>query len=50
MAEVKPEIGQLESHQNNAANDIEKRLEPVESNVDVQKPGIVNEVGSSRLL
>ncbi|PMD49701.1 MFS general substrate transporter [Hyaloscypha bicolor E] len=43
MAEVKPEIGQLESHQNNAANDIEKRLEPVESNVDVQKPGIVNE-------
>jgi hypothetical protein len=49
MAEVKPEIDQLESRQN-AANDIEKRLEPVESNVDVQKPGIVNEVGSSRLL
>jgi hypothetical protein len=50
MAEVKPEIDQLESQQNNAANDIEKRLEPVESNVDIQKPGIVNEVRSSRLL
>jgi hypothetical protein len=44
MANVKPEIDQLELQQNDAVNDIEKRLEPVESNVDVLKPGIVNEV------
>ncbi len=45
MANVKPEINQLELQQNDASNDIEKRLETVESNVDVQKPiGMVNEV------
>ncbi len=45
MVDFKPEINQLESEQNDSANDIEKRLEPVESNVDIQKPvGNVNEV------
>jgi hypothetical protein len=43
MEKDKLEIDQLESQQNETPHDIEK------SNVDVQKPGIVNEVPKLKL-